>query len=320
MTCIDIFNGDADGLCALQQLRLAEPRDAVLITGVKRDIDLIAHVHARPGDRLTVLDISLDANRRELERVLAHGAQVRYVDHHYAGEIPVHPALEAYIDTAADICTSAIVDRLLAGRFRRWAVVAAYGDNLPALGDRLAAACGIAEEQRAVLAHLGRCLNYNAYGESVRDLRFHPCELFRLMQPFADPIEFAYGTDAYAELTAGYEDDMHHAAALQPERESDAASLMVLPDAPWARRVCGVLANDLAQAEPLRAHAILSPNNRGGFTVSVRAPVARPEGADDLCRQFDTGGGRRGAAGINHLPASELGTFASRFETHFRRH
>ena len=39
---IDVFNGDADGLCALHQLRLAEPlADAQLVTGVKRDIALL---------------------------------------------------------------------------------------------------------------------------------------------------------------------------------------------------------------------------------------------------------------------------------------
>ncbi|HBQ39206.1 MAG TPA: acetyltransferase, partial [Halieaceae bacterium] len=59
----DVFNGDADGLCALVQLRRAEPLDAVLVTGVKRDIALLQQVEAGPGDRVTVLDISLDKNR-----------------------------------------------------------------------------------------------------------------------------------------------------------------------------------------------------------------------------------------------------------------
>jgi hypothetical protein len=40
----DVFNGDADGICALHQLRLANPRDAVLLTGVKRDIALLQRV------------------------------------------------------------------------------------------------------------------------------------------------------------------------------------------------------------------------------------------------------------------------------------
>ena len=60
----DIFNGDADGICALLQLRKAEPRDAVLITGVKRDINLLAKVDAAAGDQITVLDVSMDTNTR----------------------------------------------------------------------------------------------------------------------------------------------------------------------------------------------------------------------------------------------------------------
>ena len=60
-TQFDVFNGDADGLCALQQLRLAEPADeAVLVTGVKRGIGLLARVDAVAGDRVTVLDVSAD--------------------------------------------------------------------------------------------------------------------------------------------------------------------------------------------------------------------------------------------------------------------
>ena len=42
----DVFNGDADGICALLQLRLAEPREAQLVTGVKRDINLLSRVEA----------------------------------------------------------------------------------------------------------------------------------------------------------------------------------------------------------------------------------------------------------------------------------
>ncbi|MGB5082223.1 MAG: acetyltransferase, partial [Burkholderiales bacterium] len=38
MRRVDVFNGDADGLCSLRQLRLAEPAESQLVTGVKRDI------------------------------------------------------------------------------------------------------------------------------------------------------------------------------------------------------------------------------------------------------------------------------------------
>jgi len=41
MIHFDVFNGDADGICALTQLRNAQPREAELITGVKRDINLL---------------------------------------------------------------------------------------------------------------------------------------------------------------------------------------------------------------------------------------------------------------------------------------
>ena len=50
----DVFNGDADGICALLQLRLAEPLDSKLITGVKRDISLLKQVDASSGDSVTV--------------------------------------------------------------------------------------------------------------------------------------------------------------------------------------------------------------------------------------------------------------------------
>lgn len=69
----DIFNGDADGIIALLQLRLADPIDTKLVTGVKRDIKLVDTVDAQAGDELTVLDISMEKNMAGLERVLAQG-------------------------------------------------------------------------------------------------------------------------------------------------------------------------------------------------------------------------------------------------------
>ena len=64
---IDVFNGDADGICALHQLRLADPRPgARLITGVKRDIQLLKQLAGTSKAHITVLDVSLDSNREEL--------------------------------------------------------------------------------------------------------------------------------------------------------------------------------------------------------------------------------------------------------------
>ena len=123
MAYFDVFNGDADGICALQQLRLAEPVESRLITGVKRDISLLKQVDAAAGDRVTVLDVSLDKNRADLQRLLDTGAQVHYYDHHFAGDIPLHSGLSASIDQTPDRGTCFLVDAALEGRFRGWAVV-----------------------------------------------------------------------------------------------------------------------------------------------------------------------------------------------------
>jgi hypothetical protein len=45
----------------------------------------------------------------------------------------------------------------------------------------------------------------------------------------------------------------------------------------------------------------------------VRAPLNNKAHADEICSQFETGGGRKGAAGINHLPDTELDRFISVF-------
>jgi single-stranded DNA-specific DHH superfamily exonuclease len=91
----------------------------------------------------------------------------------------------------------------------------------------------------------------------------------------------------------------------------------VLPDAAWSRRVRGAFGNELANRFPDLAHAILTPDAQGGYVVSVRAPRTRPTGADALCREFTTGGGRSAAAGINHLPEEGLPEFVRRLEQAF---
>jgi len=55
----DVFNGDADGIISLLQLRLAYPRTTTLVTGVKRDIKLLQRLNLQSRDSLTVLDISM---------------------------------------------------------------------------------------------------------------------------------------------------------------------------------------------------------------------------------------------------------------------
>jgi hypothetical protein len=312
----DVFNGDADGICALHQLRLAEPREAELVTGVKRDIGLLARVPAAAGDRITVLDLSLSVNRPALEAALAAGATVCWFDHHHAGTIPSHPALETHIDLGSGTCTSLIVDRHLGGAHTAWAVVGACGDNLEASALDAARRLGLAEGELRRLQRLGAAINYNAYGETLADLHYPPAELYRVIAPYRDPFDLLASEPVAEVLENAMLDDLARAAGLPPVLDTAHAAAWVLPDAAWARRVSGELANRLARDAPQRAHAVLT-TRADGYVVSVRAPLAHPDGADALCRQFETGGGRAAAAGVQRLPAADLGHFLASFARAF---
>jgi len=313
MTRYYAFNGDADGLCALQQLRLAETQRGTLVTGVKRDITLLRRIQGQAGDHVTVLDVSLHQNREDLIRLLESGVSVRYFDHHRAGALPRHPLLETHIDEAADVCTSILVDRRIGGRYRPWAVVAAFGDNLAEPARAMALEAGLNTQATATLEKLGICLNYNAYGESIEDLHCHPAELAELMMPFRDPASFIEQSEICAKLHSGYEEDMAKARRVATRR-GYGSGIVVLPNEPWARRAMGVLINELAQSRPDTALAILSPKVSGGFTVSVRVPAGSAVSAAEFCGGFETGGGRKSAGGINYLPEADLDRFAACFE------
>ncbi|MFO1323643.1 MAG: acetyltransferase [Burkholderiales bacterium] len=313
MTHFDVFNGDADGICALLQLRLDAPVDAVLVTGAKRDIALLARVAAQPGDAVTVLDVSLAANRDALVRLLNLGATVRYFDHHYAGEPPVHPGFDAHLDPSPSVCTGILVDRYLDGRQRLWAIVAAYGDNLNAAGDELAATLGLTPAQRAALRDLGDDLTYNATGDGDADAVVPPADLYRKLRAQRDPFRFIAKDPAYAAIDGARRRDIELARQTKAAHRSRGAAVHILPDAPWARRVRGIFGNELANAEPAIAHAVLTPDGAGRYIVSVRAPRAGPRGADALCRRF-AGGGRQAAAGIEALPQARLPEFLQELE------
>ena len=314
MACIDVFNGDADGICALHQLRSAEPMHATLVTGPKREIDLLRRVHAQAGDTVTVCDISLDVNAAALNDLLARSVDVLYFDHHAATQRPAHPGLRGVIDTSPDVCTSALVDAFLTAAFRPWAVVAAFGDGMPALGRRLAEPLQLAAAHLEQLRELGELINYNAYGEDLADLLVHPERLYRLIAPHEQPAQFiAREKQLLAQLRALRATDAEHVRELRPKYASASGAVFVLPDASWSRRLRGDFSNQIAQREPQRAHAVLSVNAQGGYMASVRAPLARNQGADLLCKRFASGGGRAAAGGINHLPADQLDRFVHEF-------
>lgn len=309
---IDVCNGDADGLCALVQWRLHAPGVAQLITGLKRDIELVQHVQATHGDQLLVCDLSLRRNRQPLLRLLAAGVFIRYFDHHTPGEIPLHPLLQAHIDTASNTCTSLLVDAYLGGKFRAWALVGAFGDSLIQVADDLALGMGLSATDRQRLQSLGTSINYNAYGDDAQDVYILPAQLYPLLLRYRDPLEFLDHEPIGDELAARRHADLQQARALRPIQQSAHSRIYLLPTTPWSRRVMGCLGNALALAEPQCAHALLRSTATGNFVVSVRAPLSAPIGAVEFCRQFG-GDGRQAAAGIDSLPASQLGTFMAAF-------
>lgn len=76
VTRFDVCNSDADGLCAVHQWRLHDTSTATLITGLKRDIELLQHVPCAAYSQVLVCDLSMSRNRTALERLLAAGAQM----------------------------------------------------------------------------------------------------------------------------------------------------------------------------------------------------------------------------------------------------
>jgi hypothetical protein len=196
-------------------------------------------------------------------------------------------------------------------------VAAAFGDNLGQSARALAKDAALAEPQIEKLASLGEYLNYNGYGDRLQDLHFDPAKLYEAMRPYPDPFDFIDDSPAFDQLAAGFQDDISKTVLLGPLREGERHSAYLLPDEPWARRVNGIFANKLANDNPMRAHAVITFNRYGDYTVSVRAPITDPEGADTLCLKFETGGGRKAAAGINRLPADALDRFLEMFSEQF---
>lgn len=315
----DVFNGDADGICALHQLRLAEPRQAKLITGAKRDIDLLGRFESQAGDLLTVLDISLDSNIVALRQHLAGGADITYFDHHAATQAFTHERLHLHCDMAANVCSSLLVNRHLNGKHWKWAVVAAYGDNLPEVAHAIASQAGLNALQCSQLQELGTLLNYNAYGESVDDLHFHPAVLYGAVHAYVDPFDFVNNAVPFSVLRDVYACDMAAMQGLRAYKQSELSAIYVLPTQAWARRVSGILANQLTQEQCGKSFAVLTAKPDGSYVVSVRSGDADNCPANQFCSAFASGGGRRGAGGINNLPASEVDGFVETFIGYFEK-
>ncbi len=312
----DVFNGDADGICALHQFRMAFPQEAQLITGVKRDIQLLQQLPSS-ARQIAVFDISFDSNRTDIERLLTAGASIRYFDHHTADHAFAHPALQLYWDDAATVCSSLLVDRYLGGRFHSWAISAAFGDNLEQHAFALAQQAGMDATSVGKLRQLGQLLNYNAYGETVADLSLAPAVLYRDLHGYAEPLDFVGSSAFFGMLQGAYQEDCAHLEKLQAHYETISGAIFLLPNQSWARRISGLLANKLSREHPHQSFAVLIEKDDGAYLVSVRSAQPEAKAASQFCGAFTGGGGRRAAAGINHLPAAALAKFTNAFFTFF---
>ena len=80
LPCFDLFNGDADGLCALHQLRMHQPRESTLVTGVKRDIELLRRLPRGLALEVNVLDICFDRNVDQVREVVRYAGRTGTAD------------------------------------------------------------------------------------------------------------------------------------------------------------------------------------------------------------------------------------------------
>jgi hypothetical protein len=314
MMDFDVFNGDADGICGILQLRLHNPRKSTLITGVKRDVQLLEQVDA--ARNITVVDIAMSANTIPLQRLLEAGSRIEWFDHHFTGNIPEHSNLTPHIDTSPEVCSSVIIDKVLGGTFRPWAVVAAFGDNLIATAKALAKSLGLTTSTQDSYQELGQCINYNAYGNTLNDLTVNPADLLSELEAAKTPLQFLQEFDTFPKIKHQMKDDLTRAESLTIENTSKRVRTVLFPDAAWSRRVLGTYANTLSQSYPDHAHVLLT-KTEGSYVASLRAPISEPFGAHEVARLFTTGGGREASAGVNALAEDDISKLLLEMEKHY---
>lgn len=322
MADFDLFNGDADGIFSLLQLRQVDPRpDAERITGVKRDIKLFPRIAGRAGagDRVTALDISMAKNTDGLTQVLKDGADVLYIDHHQTGDVPKSNRMTVITDQTKESCTAYLTDNHLRGAKAAWAVCGAYGDNFPGLAETIASSRNL-NLPMGRLRELGELVNYNAYGLSLDDLHFHPAKLYEILLDYPDPVAFLDDhPPAFETLRTGHSEDWEVAQSAREIDVSDVGQILVLPARPASNRISGLFGNALVDEDPELAFAVLTElEDAAHYRVSIRAPRGRNSGsAADLANRFG-GGGRAAAAGIDALEDAELPRFIDAFRAAFR--
>ena len=319
MPKFDVFNGDADGIIALHQFRLAHPDQTQKVTGVKRDVKLIRHLTEEMDAEVAVFDISLESNEDNVKSCLANGANFIWFDHHRRGEIEDGDQIKTFIDLSPQCCTSLLVDQYLGSKYHTWAIAATFGDNLRAAAESLCEAANLSEKERETLKDLGETLNYNGYGEAKEDLNVWPADLYDSLKTFENPFDFVEQSPVFTKIAAQKLEDEKVLGESETLYESVVGNAVLLPNSPSSKRMSGIYSNDLVHSEPDKAHAIFTHlEGEEGFRISIRAPLNNLKNADVLAKRFPTGGGRAGAAGVNQLPKEKLTEFFNAFEEIFK--
>jgi hypothetical protein len=165
-----------------------------------------------------------------------------------------------------------------------------------------------------VLRELGECLNYNGYGEQPRDLHFHPAELYRRLSAYARPLRFRRRKPGLrATSKRGMPPTWRRRA---PGRCACGASVRrgVCPagrrlGSPCLRGLCQRAGAKSSCARPCHPDAL----GQGALCRQRARADRQSPGADTLCLRFETGGGRKAAAGINQLAEARLDAFIDAF-------
>ena len=317
MTNYDVFNGDTDGIFAWHQLRLAHPREAEIVTGVKRDVNLASKVNAEDGDLVTIMDVSHAKNRKDVQRILDSGAIIEYFDHHDPKELIEHPNITYHINTEPNISTGLIVNSHVNGQNQLWSIATAFGDNHLDLAMNMAKSESLSDEQVLILKQIGLVVNYNSYGQTIEDLFYSPEEIAEAARACgSDIFKFLEQGDIFSTLLENFNADMSSAVCQEPFSISENGVIYTLPNEAWTHRIMGSFSNHLVSTNKNLACAIAVLNSDGTYRISVRSSINNPHGAGNLCGNFG-GGGREKAGGINNLPASDMNTFKEEFDKVF---
>ena len=83
-----------------------------------------------------------------------------------------------------------LINQHIRGAYQDWAIVGAFGDNLKKSAHGLAKSQNLSDSDLAKLERFGILINYNGYGANVDDLHYHPADLFNLMLPYKNPLDY----------------------------------------------------------------------------------------------------------------------------------